>query len=317
MDFRLTSEQIQLRDVVCDYLNAEHGPGMLRRLDAGDGRDGAVWDGLVALGLTGILVPEEHDGLGLGLVEAVLVAIELGRADVSEPIADTALTAAPLVAPEEQTEIAAGRVKLALAHPINPWIADADQATRIIGGSSGAALESVDPLRRLFASRDAVDTPGLLDRAALISTAQLIGAAERMLALATDYANQRSQFGQPIGKFQAIKHHLASVAVKIEFARPLALRAAFALDRGHRRAPLHVSHAKLAATDAAMLAAETAIQVHGAMGYTYEVDLHFWMKRVWALSGAWGDRAYHARRVEEAVLDGAFAIGPSTTFLAE
>jgi alkylation response protein AidB-like acyl-CoA dehydrogenase len=138
-----------------------------------------------------------------------------------------------------------------------------------------------------------------------------------MMALATDYATQRVQFGQPIGKFQAIKHHLATVAVKIEFARPLVLRAAHALQHGHDRAPLHVSHAKVAATDAAMLAAETAIQVHGAMGYTYEVDLHFWMKRAWALAGAWGDRAFHQRRVEDAILDSRFDIGPSTTFLAE
>ena len=69
-----------------------------------------------------------------------------------------------------------------------------------------------------------------------------------------------------------------------------------------------------AASDAAMLTAETAIQVHGAMGYTYEVDLHFWMKRSWALCGAWGSRAFHYRRVEEALLGGAQPIGPEHTF---
>ena len=63
-----------------------------------------------------------------------------------------------------------------------------------------------------------------------------------------------------------------------------------------------------------MLTAETAIQVHGAMGYTYEVDLHFWMKRSWALCGAWGDRAFHLKRIDEAVLGGSLPIGPEHTF---
>lgn len=320
MDFRLTPDQIALRDAVRDYLSAEHGPEVLRRLDAGDARDPAIWDGLVAMGLTGILVPSERGGLGLGLIEAVLIAIELGRANVSEPLADTALIAAALVDAAQQEAIAAGTLNVALAHPVNPWIADLDRADMVIGGEPPAnpiALDSVDPLRRLFAAGNTHETDGLLDRAALITAAQLIGGAERMLALAIDYAGQRVQFGQPIGKFQAIKHHLATVATKIEFARPVVLRAADALQHGDGRAPLHVSHAKVAATDAAILAAEVAIQVHGAMGYTYEVDLHFWMKRAWALAGAWGDRAFHAHRIERAVLDGGAAIGPTFTFAKE
>ncbi|CAN5326516.1 acyl-CoA dehydrogenase family protein [soil metagenome] len=318
MDFRLTPDQIEFRDAVRDYLDAEHGPETLRRLDAEGGRDPAVWDGLVAMGIAGLLVPADRDGLGMGLIEAVVVAIELGRANVSEPIADTALVAAPFVSPDAQSTLAAGQRRVALAHPVNPWIADLDQADMLLGGELPAApvrLDSVDPLRRLFAPIAApAEDDALLDRAALITAAQLLGGAELMLALATDYANTREQFGQPIGKFQAIKHHLASVAVKIEFARPLILRAAYAAQHGHARGPIHISHAKLAATDAAMLAAETAIQVHGAMGYTYEVDLHFWMKRAWALAGAWGDRAFHQRRIEAATIGGAMTLGPAATF---
>jgi alkylation response protein AidB-like acyl-CoA dehydrogenase len=79
-------------------------------------------------------------------------------------------------------------------------------------------------------------------------------------------------------------------------------------------ASVHVSHAKLAAADAAIQTAETAIQVHGAMGYTYEVDLHFWMKRAWALAGAWGDRAHHLKRIDQAVIGGTLPIGPEHTF---
>jgi len=324
MDFRFTEDQLNLREAIRDYLAGEHTPEVLRRLDVEGGRDAAIWDGLIGMGIGGLLVPEAQGGLGMGLIEAVLVAVELGRANVSEPIADTALVAAPLLGEEEQAKIAAGALKVALAHPINPWIADLDSADLVLGGGGAhsapadpAPLDTVDPLRRLFAPIACPADDTLLDRAALISAAQLIGGAERMLELATDYAKTREQFGQPIGSFQAIKHHLATVAVKLEFARPVLWRAAYAAQQRAARTPIHISHAKVAATDAAMLAAETAIQVHGAMGYTYEVDLHFWMKRAWALAGAWGDRAWHQRRIEAAVIGGGMTIGPETTFASE
>ena len=324
MQFRLTDDQRTLREGLREYLDGEHGPETLRRLDGMGGRDPAVRAGLVGMGLAGLLIPEARGGLGLGLVEAALAGLECGYADVSDPLVETALVAAPLLSdePDALDAIAAGALTVALSHPVNPWIADLDVADRVLGHAPRGAprrLESVDPLRRLFAGAES-GTPGndrMLDLAALISTAQLLGGAERMLKLAADYAIAREQFGQPIGAFQAVKHQLANVSVKIEFARPVLLRAAHAADQGHARTPMHVSHAKLAATDAAMLAAETAIQVHGAMGYTYEVDLHYWMKRAWALAGAWGDRAFHERRLADAVIGGGMALGPDQTFESE
>ncbi|SNS27139.1 Acyl-CoA dehydrogenase, N-terminal domain [Sphingomonas laterariae] len=329
MDFRFTEDQITLRDSVREYLEGTHTPELLRKLDEHGNRDPQVWNGLVEMGLAGLLVPEDQGGLGMGLVEAALIAVELGRADVSEPIVDTAFVAAPWLAAKGQTDrlgdIAAGELKVALAHDVNPWIADLDQAGAVLSNgaladvaSSPVVMDSVDPLRRLSA-RGALggNDPLLLDLAALMSAAQLIGAADRMLALSVDYAQQREQFGQPIGSFQAVKHHAASVAVKVEFAKPVLWRAAYALQNGHARAPIHISHAKLAATDAAIFAAETAIQIHGAMGYTYEVDLHFWMKRAWALAGAWGDRTFHLKRIDDAVIGGGIDLGPDRTFASE
>jgi alkylation response protein AidB-like acyl-CoA dehydrogenase len=154
----------------------------------------------------------------------------------------------------------------------------------------------------------------LLDTAALVHAALAIGVARAMLQISTDYATTRQQFGQPIGAFQAIKHHLASATVAIEFAVPVLYRAAQAMDEGSTLCAPLVSHAKVAACDAATAMAETAIQVHGAMGYTYEVDLHFWMKRAWALAGAWGDRSFHIHRIETAVIGGMMPIGPAETF---
>lgn len=309
MDFRMSEDQLTLAAGVRDYLAGTHGPEVLRRLDAEGARDPTIWQGLVEMGLTGLLVPEELGGLGMGLVEAALIAAECGRACLAEPLVDTAFVAVPWLLGRGETEafaaIVVGTRKLASAHRINPWVADGD----------GAALTSVDPLRKLNALGDEPsDDPALLNLGALMSAAQLLGLADAMLHQATEYAKIRTQFGQPIGAFQAIKHSLANCAVAIEFAKPVVWRAAQALQDGAGSAAIHVSHAKVAASDAAILTAETAIQVHGAMGYTYEVDLHFWMKRSWALTGAWGSRAFHMNRVDDAVLGGTLAIGPEHTF---
>jgi alkylation response protein AidB-like acyl-CoA dehydrogenase len=307
MDFRFSEDQLSLADTVRDYFAGTHGPEVLRRLDAGNKRDPGIWQGLVDMGLTGLCVPEDRGGLGMGLMEAALIAVECGWACLAEPLVDTAFVGVPwLLAKGETAQLAAiasGGVKLPLPHAINPWVAD----------GSGPASVSVDPLR-LLAKGSGDDDPHLLNLGALMSAAQLIGLADAMLHQATEYAKIRNQFGQPIGAFQAIKHQLATCAVAIEFAKPVVWRAAAAMQDGLSSAQIHVSHAKVAATDAAMLTAETAIQVHGAMGYTYEVDLHFWMKRSWALSGAWGSRAFHLKRIDDAVLGGSLQIGPEHTF---
>ena len=328
MDFRFSEAQTALRDSVRAYLDDAHPPALLRRLDR-DGPDPSIWRGLAKMGLPAALVPEAAGGLGLTLVEGALIAAELGRANLGDLLADTALIAAPWLAHHGDTgalaDIAAGTRRIALAHKINPWIADLDQADAVLTAaglvpppSTKTRLESVDPLRRLFTPLSIAHADDLLlNLAALMTAAQMLGATERMLAMATDYAKTRKQFGQPIGAFQAIKHLLANVAERLEFARPVVWHAAYALHHGHPHAPTHVSHAKLAATDAAMLAAETAIQVHGAMGYTYEVDLHYWMKRTWALAGAWGDQNFHQQRVDQAIIGGLLPIGPGTTFSSE
>lgn len=309
MDFRFTEDQLTLAEGVRDYLSGTHGPEVLRRLDEQGARDPAIWQGLVDMGLTGLLVPEEQGGLGMGLVEAALIAVECGRVCLAEPLVETAFVGVPWLVARGETAgldaVVAGTRRIASPHAINPWVADGDRTP----------LPSVDPLRVLStAPADRTDDPHLLNLGALMSAAQLVGLADAMLAQAVDYAKVRTQFGQPVGAFQGLKHQLASCAVAIEFAKPVVWRAAAALQDGAVSAAVHVSHAKLAATDAAMLTAETAIQVHGAMGYTYEVDLHFWMKRAWALGGAWGDRAFHLQRMDAAVIGGVLPIGPEHTF---
>ena len=172
--------------------------------------------------------------------------------------------------------------------------------------SSGTRVAAGDAGRRLWADA--------LNRGTLSVAGQLLGLAQRMLDLSVDYAAQRKQFGKPIGSFQAVKHHLADVATRIEFAKPVLYRAAHALAHGTPAAAIHASHAKLACGEAAWLAARHGIQVHGAMGYTWEVDLQMFMKRSWALDASWGDRGFHKSRVAEAILAEGAAIGPGHTF---
>ena len=327
MDLLLTPDQLGLADSIRTYLAGTHGADVLRRLDAGPNRDPAIWQGLVDMGLPGLCVPESAGGMGLGLVDAALIAVECGRFCLAEALVDTAFIAAPLLANTPGTgeilqQIASGTARIALAHPLNPWIADLETATHwlgttlspVVSGEFPPAAASVDPLRRLSAPIETAKNPALLNHAALMTAAQLIGIAEAMLQQATDYAKLRTQFGQPIGAFQAVKHQLASAAVALEFARPPLWVAAQQLQDGHPQAAIAISHAKIAAGDAATSIAETAIQVHGAMGYTYEVDLHFWMKRSWALTAAWGDRAFHLARLDAAVIGGAMPIGPRHSF---
>ena len=153
-----------------------------------------------------------------------------------------------------------------------------------------------------------------LNRAAVACAGQMIGLAQRMVDMSVAYTNERKQFGKALASFQAVKHHMAEVIVKIEFAKPVLYRAAYALAHGEQDAALLASHAKLACGEAAWLAARKGIQVHGGMGYTWEVDLQMFMKRAWALNSIWGDNAFHRQRVGELLLAAGAPVGPGTSF---
>jgi alkylation response protein AidB-like acyl-CoA dehydrogenase len=153
----------------------------------------------------------------------------------------------------------------------------------------------------------------LLNRAALGAAAQCLGLTQRMIDFGA-YTRDRQQFGQPIGTFQAVQHLMANVAVKLDYAKAPVHRAAYDIAQGSARSAVSVSHAKLVACEAALLAARNSIQVHGAMGYTWEVDVHIFAKRAWSLDSAWGDRAFHKQRVADFVLADGARIGAAETF---
>ena len=319
----------------------------------GGGRSPELRAKIAAQGMTGLSVPEAHGGLGMGDVDWALITEELGYYAIPDSLADTACVATGLLCelPEAGAlrerwlpRIADGTARVSIEHPVNPWVADAHVADLVLAfraGDDGAlelhavpgaglqhsSLTSIDASRRLATLPQPLDATtrllrgaeaqalaeATLDRAAVTVAGQLVGLAQRMLDLSVDYAAQRKQFGKPIGSFQAVKHHLADVVTRIEFARPVLYRAALALQRGERHRTALASHAKLACGEAAWTAARKGIQVHGASGYTWEVDLQMFMKRTWALDAAWGDRAFHKARLGAVLLRDDAPLGPAAT----
>jgi alkylation response protein AidB-like acyl-CoA dehydrogenase len=351
MDFTFSEEQrmmaAALRELAADVCS----PHALRAVF--DGTDAAAaerWTRLGQLGLFGVLAPEGCGGMGLADVDFVLLAEEAGRAALPEPLTEQAALAVPLLAELASVpaaasllpQVATGAARVAVMHEHNPlaqvppqvthWLLCSDTTVRLAGAGEVtiAPVRSLDAGLQLCAAQLAAGrgtllasagmaqaaSGRLLNRGAVQAAAQALGVAERLLELAAAYAKERVQFGKPVGAYQAIKHHLASVAVKLEFARAVVYAAATRLAHLDVRACVAASHAKLAAVAAADQAARSAIQVHGAMGYSWELDLHFYMKRAWSLAGRWGDHNFHARRVQSLVCGGALGLGPDQTFAA-
>lgn len=350
MDFTFDDQQLAFRDAIRKFLMVEAAPEWLREIwETQSGRSGDLRAKLADQGLTAISVPEAHTGMGLGDLDWVLALQELGYYAIPDSLSDTAYLAVDLLKrlpagnalPRQWLpNIAAGQARIALAHPLNPLTADAENADLLLlwhedevhalkpAQARLTANESIDMSRRLSrvewtpsaATRVCGADTGraiwaeVIDRAGIALAAQLLGLASRMLDLGVDHAAQRKQFGKPVGSFQAVKHQLADVAVKIEFARPVLFRAAYAMQKNDPRRALQVSHARLAAGEAARFAARRSLQVHGAMGYTWEADLQMFMKRAWALDASWGDRSFHKTRVAAQVLGEGVLLGPSHTF---
>ncbi len=353
MDFTFSDEQLEYLDAVDTMLKGEVTPERIRsRWESDKGIDAALMTQIQELGLLGMLVPESLGGLGLTPVDFIQIAQACGRVALPEPLAETALVVAPLLVDVIDQGLGNGDIQavlngvisgehsVAIGHPLNPCVNFAESADWLLLGDaedlclvprSGVQLQprkSVDPSRRLCevsfeASEAHVLASGdtgaslwraTLNRGALTTAALLLGLAEGMVAQSVQYASDRQQFGRAIGANQALKHLMADVAVQIEYAKPVVNRAAYTLAVSPVRADFAVSHAKEAATRAALLASRNSIQLHGAMGYTWECNLHIWAKRAWALAREWGDEGFHKNRIHEWLVRPSALLGPEFTF---
>ncbi|MBV9445347.1 MAG: hypothetical protein JO345_05565 [Streptosporangiaceae bacterium] len=284
------------------------------------GTEGA-WRKLGAVGVIGTLVCDERGGLGLDENALVPVLDEIGYSGLAAPAVETIAVAAPMLDGPLVADVLAGEVVMT----VQPRAGDPvpfGQTAHLIVLRDGdlwrlyrrdeLALEacaSVDGSRALARLIRAPEDGGLLlpeaerawQRGVLGTAASLTGLARRMLDMTVDHVKRREQFGVPIGSFQAIKHALADALLAIEFARPMVLAAAWAQASKAPDAAVLTSAAKVRASDAARLTARTAIQCHGAMGYTTEYDLHLFAKRAWALAPSFGGAQWHRARIAETI----------------
>ncbi|MET8726254.1 acyl-CoA dehydrogenase family protein [Streptomyces parvus] len=329
MRFLLTDEQREFGRSLDALLTAADTPAVLRAWAAGDHGPGrALWGRLADAGVFALAVPEAYGGVGPLPVEAAVACVELGRHAVPGPVAETLAAGVLLagaggpVAEEWLPGIASGAAVVSLTlEGYGPYAPDADAADAVFTVSGdelrlapgpGEPSASADPARRLFrpepggapvakgpALRAAARAAG--DWAAFATAALALGCGEELLRATVAYVKQRTQFGVPVGSFQAVKHRLADTLLGLEFARPLLYGAAAELAsevsrpgagtgsaEGSPGAGAAVAAAKVTAGEAGYAAARTALQLHGAIGYTEELDLAWWLRRARPLRDAWG-----------------------------
>lgn len=359
MRFALTEEQQGFASSLHRLLAGGEVVAAARSWAAGDPAPGqALWKRLADQGVPALVIPEHAGGLGGTPVDLVVAFEQLGRHAVPGPWVESAAYLPMLWGESEVaehavlTDVAGGasatvQLELHADHALDAdvtahafRVSNDGTVSRAVGG---AVHRSMDPVRRLVDLEDLQPLPRqpsasararAFDLAALACAAQQLGLAEHLLAATVDYVKHRTQFGRPVGSYQAVKHALADVRISLDLVRPLVLGAATTFDatpadaatadpttapaiEHHEIAvPVHrardVSAAKVAASEASARAARTALQLHGALGYTEEHDLSLWLLKSWALVSAWGTPAFHRRRVMTALTSSRSAAATDT-----
>ncbi|MFI5612195.1 acyl-CoA dehydrogenase family protein [Amycolatopsis sp. NPDC051903] len=310
MRFTLSPEHHAFADSLASLLSTLDCDTAARAWAAGDPGPGLkIWRRLADQGIQALAIPAHHGGLAADTIDATVAFETLGRFCLPGPWVDAVVL--PLLLDHDVlASVATGDTLVSLSFPPHvPFALDADLAdarylldgTRLRTFTPGTALSSLDATRRLFEPVPGPDAgparapDRAFDLGALLTSALLLGAGRWLLDTSVTHAKTRRQFGREIGRYQALQHLLADVATALELATPLLHGAAVSGD------PTDVSATKAACGDAAYLAARTALQVHGAIGYTAEHPLGLRLTRVRALVGAWGTPAVHRGRVLAAI----------------
>jgi alkylation response protein AidB-like acyl-CoA dehydrogenase len=335
MDFSLTPDQKMMQESLVRTLAAASPLDRVRTF-AGDLSDkgGDVWKALADFGLAGIVIPEEHGGLGLTMLDAALASEALGAAVAPVPFLGVVLGPLALLrggTAAQQADwlpkLASGEVlaSAAISEPIAGArdgagvtvkggklsgkalfvpggmaaglliVADTAGGLHLVNGDAAGLtrtlMPGIDETRRLaeltfdgVVAEPLGGGPGLLtalrDAGWVLVAADTLGAAQVMLDKAVDYAKERRQFGRVIGSFQAVKHLCAEMAAELEPCRALVWYAAYAFDSAPAEASLMAAHAKALTSEVGRFVARTSTEVHGGMGITDLLGLHFWFKRI-------------------------------------
>ncbi|MGK3938840.1 acyl-CoA dehydrogenase family protein [Streptomyces caeruleatus] len=302
MHFGLDPEQRAFAASLNAMLTAADTPSVVRDWSRGEhDRGRALWRRVAGAGVFALAVPEAHEGLGPRPLELVLAFVELGRHAVPGPLVETVTAAALLTEPAAAKRLlpalASGEAMATVAraggYALDGEAADIHLSLTAEGlhlaPGHGPVRASLDPARRLTPLAPGGEllsahppVTAALTLARLTTAAQALGVGLALLDRTVSYVGQRTQFGVPVGSFQAVKHQLADAKIALEFARPLLLGAALTTTEED------VAAAKVTACEAAYRTARTALQLHGAIGYTAEYDLSLWLTKARALRTAWG-----------------------------
>jgi alkylation response protein AidB-like acyl-CoA dehydrogenase len=327
MHFDFNDEQREIKSTAKEFVAARFKPEKVRELAGAESPyDDAVWKEMCELGWPGIAISEEYGGQGLGAVELVILQEELGYACAPTPLISNAYAGRVIEAAgsDEQRSrwlpgIASGEGRGAaeLTCDPKPFVGAAGGAA-ILVLAEGEGARLVEPADAQIERLDLIDRtrayfqvtadggeklPG--DIASAGSTgqvalaAELVGVAQRALDMAVEYAKEREQFGRPIGAYQAVSHRLAEMLWDVEEARSLTYYAAWCADSQPDSLPLAASMAKARASDAANSVTHNAIQTLGGIGFTWEHDVHFFLKRARVSSQLMGSASQHRDRVAQ------------------
>jgi alkylation response protein AidB-like acyl-CoA dehydrogenase len=329
MEFDFNDEQREIKSTAHDFLASRLRPEKVRELAESESPyDDAIWAEICELGWPGIAISEEHGGQGLGVVELVILQEELGYVCAPTPFIANAYAGAIIEAAgsDEQKQrwlpgIASGEARGAAELDCDGGaIVGAAAGSVVLALAEGEGAKLVETADAKLERLDLIDTtrayfrveadggeplPGEIDRAGSVGqvalAAELVGVAQRALEMAVDYAKERQQFDRPIGAYQAVSHRLADMLWEVEEARSLTYYAAWCADAQPDSLPLAASMAKARASDSATAVTHNAIQTFGGIGFTWEHDIHFFLKRARVGSRLMGTPRGHRERVAELV----------------
>jgi len=335
MEFGLSEEQTLLQDSVKRLLAEQYPLEKVRAYASGDDPATSLRTSLAQMGITALLIDEAHSGVGLGLLDAALVAEALGAGTAPVPFAASVVMvprALMLGGSDEQQDrwlppLAAGEITAgaALSELTGArqdagveskagkltgrsmfvidfdadiyLVADTNSQLHVVeanaSGLEKAEFTTIDATRKLgeltFNNVDASalncspeQVASVLDWGRVVLAADSLGAAQTMLDKAVAYAKEREQFNRVIASFQAVKHMCAEMAASLEPCRAMVWYAGYSADAGLFDARQYALHTKAHLSEVAQFVARTATEVHGGMGFTDLLGLHYWFKRIGA-----------------------------------
>jgi len=310
MNFDLDADERALQAGIRDLCRGVFPMSHVRDLEASGGVSAETWRALVDAGVFSLRRSEEDGGAGLGMTAAVIVFEELGRALVPGPLVDTHVTRTR-GAPEEILVLHDRQEVMIPYLDVADVVAAFDAEGLWLIRQNEIAAEPVaqplDPLTPMHRVRslpqgrklvDAAEAQAIKTEATVLTSALLVGIAAAETDLAVAYAKERKQFGRAIGSFQAVKHICADMLTRAEVARAAVYAAGVHLDgNGGGDTARAVTGAKLLASDAAFANGKACVQVHGGMGFTWEIDAHLYLKRAAVLAASFGSADEHAEEM--------------------